>query len=73
MFQIYLEIISFSFFHSNANMSSEDSDSEEEDKGGIETVELSDKEEDKEDAEGQMPTDPHEIPPNMTVGSTSIE
>ncbi len=68
-----MEIISFSFFFSNANMSGEDSDSEEEDKGGIETVELSDKEEDKEDAGSQVPTNPHEIPPNMTVGSTSVE
>jgi hypothetical protein len=54
-------------------MSGGDSDSEEEDEEGIETVELSDKEEDKEDAEGQVPTDPHEIPSNMTVGSTSVE
>ena len=73
MFQIYIEIISFSFFYSNANMSGEDSDSEKEVEGGIETVELSDKEDDQEDAEGQVPTDPHEIPPNMTVGSTSVE
>ena len=68
-----MEIISFSFFFSNANMSGEDSDSEKEVEGGIETVELSDKEDDQEDAEGQVPTDPHEIPPNMTVGSTSAE
>ena len=54
-------------------MPSEDSDSEKEDEGGIETVELSDKEEEKEDAEGQVPIDPHEIPPNMTVESTSAE
>ncbi len=73
MSQAYREIISFSFFFSNANMSGGDSDSEEEDEEGIETVELSDKEEDKEDAEGQVPTDPHEIPSNMTVGSTSVE
>jgi hypothetical protein len=73
MFQIYIEIISFSFFYSNANMSGEDSDSEEEVEGGIETVKLSDKEDDKEDAESQVPTNPHEIPPNMTVGSTSVE
>jgi hypothetical protein len=53
-------------------MSGEDSDSEEEDEGDIKTVDL-DKEEDKEDAEGQVPTDPHEIPPNMTVESTSVE
>ncbi len=65
MFQIYREIISFSFSYSNANMS--DGDSEE-----IETVEL-DKEEGMEDAEGQVPTDSHEIPSNMTVGSTSAE
>ena len=68
-----MEIISFSFFFSNANMSGEDSDSEKEDEGGIETVELSDKEEEKEDAEGQVPIDPREIPPNMTVESTSAE
>jgi hypothetical protein len=68
-----MEIISFSFFFSNANMSGEDSDSEKEDERGIETVELSDKEEEKEDAEGQVPIDPHEIPPNMTVESTSAE
>ena len=67
-----MEIISFSFFFSNANMSGEDSDSEKEDERGIETVELSDKEDDKEDAE-QVPTNPHEIPPNMTVESTSAE
>ncbi len=73
MFQIYMEIISFSFFYSNADMSDGDNDSEKEDEGGIETVELSDKEEEKEDAEGQVPTDPHEIPPNMTVQSTSAE
>ncbi len=52
---------------------SEDSSSEKEDEGGIETVELSDKEQEKEDAEGQVPIDPHEIPPNMTVESTSAE
>ena len=71
MFQAHREIISFSFLFSNANMSGEDSDSEKEDEGGIETVELSDKEEEKEDAEGQVPTDSHEIPPNMTAESTS--
>ena len=54
-------------------MSGEDSDSEKENEGGIETVELSDKEDDKEDAESQVPTNPHEIPPNMTVESTSAE
>ena len=73
MFQPHMEIISFSFFFRNANMSGEDSDSEKENEGGIETVELSDKEEEKEDAESQVPTNPHEIPPNMTVGSTSAE
>jgi len=73
VFQAHREIISFSFFFSNANMSSEDNDSEKEDEGGIETVELSTKEEEKEDAEGQVPTNPHEIPPNMTVESTSAE
>ncbi len=54
-------------------MSGEDSDSEKEVEGGIETVELSDKEDDQEDAESQVPTDPRQIPPNMTVGSTSVE
>jgi hypothetical protein len=68
MFQIYLEIISFSFFYSNANMSDGDSDESE----TIETVDL-DKEEGMEDAEGQVPTDSHEIPSNMTVESTSAE
>jgi hypothetical protein len=68
MFQIDLEIISYSFFYSNANMSDGDSDESE----PIETVDL-DKEEGMEDAEGQVPTDSHEIPPNMTVESTSAE
>ena len=63
-----MEIISFSFFYSNADMSDGDSDESE----VIETVDL-DKEEGMEDAEGQVPTDPHEIPPNMTVESTSVE
>jgi hypothetical protein len=68
MFQIYMEITSFSFFYSNADMSDGDSDESE----VIETVDL-DKEEGMEDAEGQVPTDSHEIPPNMTVESTSAE
>jgi hypothetical protein len=68
MFQVYREIISFSFFYSNANMSDGDSDGSED----IETVDP-DKEEGMEDAEGQVPTDPHEIPPHMTVESTSVE
>jgi hypothetical protein len=60
-----MEIISFSFFYSNANMSDGDSDESE-------VIDL-DKEEGMEDAEGQVPTDSHEIPPNMTVESTSAE
>ena len=68
MFQVYREIISFLFFFSNANMLGEDSDGSED----IETADL-DKEEGMEGAEGQVPTDPHEIPPNMTVESTSVE
>ena len=68
MFQVYREIISFSFFYSNANMSDGDSDGSED----LETADL-DKEEGMEGAEGQVPTDSHGIPPHMTVESTSVE
>jgi hypothetical protein len=68
MFQVHREIISFSFFFSNANMSGEDSDGSED----IEAADL-DKEEGMEGTEGQAPTDSHEIPPHMTVESTSVE
>jgi hypothetical protein len=54
-------------------MSGEDSDgSEEEVDEGVETIDLV-REEDKEDYEGQAPAGSHEIPPNMTVESTSVE
>ena len=65
MFRIYMKIIPFSFFYSNADMPDGDSDESE-------VIDL-DKEEGMEDAEGQVPTDSHEIPPNMTVESTSAE